>query len=176
MESTLLHDFMDLMVENFNKTKHAVNPRKGYTENNSPTFKSTGNPCLDFFFHVVPESLTKLLELAWKHNDLTSLKLVCHLRGVRGTGKSDKEGFYTAALWLHKHHPKTLACNVKWIEEFGYFKDLPELLYRLLEGSDVREFRKEEFLKKKKPRALKRGVRRGRGNTDRLQSEAKKKV
>ncbi|GFQ03055.1 uncharacterized protein l728 [Phtheirospermum japonicum] len=87
----------------------------GFTENCSPTFLSSGNPCLDFFFHVVPdtppETLTQRLELAWKHDPLKTLKLLCNLRGVRGTGKSDKEGGYTAALWLHKNHPKTLACN-----------------------------------------------------------------
>ncbi|KAH0738954.1 hypothetical protein KY290_037659 [Solanum tuberosum] len=30
-----------------------------------------------------------------------------------------KEGFYTCALWLHFHHPKTLACNLKPILDFG---------------------------------------------------------
>ncbi|PIA58377.1 LOW QUALITY PROTEIN: hypothetical protein AQUCO_00500356v1 [Aquilegia coerulea] len=110
-----------------NKGKLHVKPPTGLTENKSATFLSTGNPCLDFFFHVVPntpsQALTERLELAWKHDDLMALKLICHLRGVRGTGKSDKEGFYTAASWLHKYHPKTLACNMKWNADFGYFKD-----------------------------------------------------
>ncbi|KAL8172273.1 hypothetical protein V2J09_024077 [Rumex salicifolius] len=118
----------------------------GYTENHSATFLSTGNACLDFFFHVVPntpaETLTSRLQKAWSHHSLTTLKLICNLRGVRGTGKSDKEGFYTAALWLHKHHPKTLATNVSSMAEFGYFKDFPEILYRLLEGADVRQIAK----------------------------------
>ncbi|KAI3958654.1 hypothetical protein MKW98_030319 [Papaver atlanticum] len=113
---------------------------KGYTENGSSTFNSSGNPLLDFFFHVVPntpaESVTERLELAWNYNPLKALKLICNLRGIRGTGKSDREGFYAAALWLHKHHPKTLACNLKAIAAFGYFKDLPEILYRLFEGID----------------------------------------
>ncbi|OMO77287.1 hypothetical protein COLO4_25234 [Corchorus olitorius] len=43
-------------------------------------FLSSGNPCLDLFFHVVPdtppESLTQRLQLAWDHNPLTTLKLV----------------------------------------------------------------------------------------------------
>ncbi|KAG5588152.1 hypothetical protein H5410_048586 [Solanum commersonii] len=92
-----------------------VLPLRGLTENNSATFISSGNPCLDFFFHVVPDTppddLIGRLELAWAHNPLTALKLICNLRGVRGTGKSDKEGFYAAAFWLHYTHPKTLACN-----------------------------------------------------------------
>lgn len=43
-----------------------------------------------------------------------------------------------ASFWLHKNHPKTLASNVGVFARFGYFKDLLEILYRLLEGSDVR--------------------------------------
>jgi len=114
----------------------------GRTENFSPTFLSTGNPCLDFFFQVVPDTpseyLIQQLPLAWAHDALTTLKLICNLRGVRGTGKSDKKGFYTSALWLHKTHPKTLALNVKALADFGYLKDLPEILFRLLEGPKVR--------------------------------------
>ncbi|PON91821.1 hypothetical protein TorRG33x02_124190 [Trema orientale] len=142
--------FMDLMVANFHKTNlHYPRPPMGFTENRSPTFLSTGNPCLDFFFQVVPDtppqSLIERLRLAWSHNPLTTLKLVCNLRGVRGTGKSDREGFYTAALWLHKNHPKTLASNVGSIAGFGYFKDLLEILYRLLEGPDVRRIQNEKW-------------------------------
>ncbi|XP_059317566.1 uncharacterized protein LOC132068104 [Lycium ferocissimum] len=127
--------------------------RMGLTENGSATFLSTGNPCLDFFFHIVPDTpdqdLVKRLELSWKNDALTTLKLICNLRGVRGTGKSEKEGFYTSSLWLHYYHPKTLACNVKAIADFGYFKDVLEILYRLVEGPDVRKNEKEEWTEKK---------------------------
>ncbi|CAA3021155.1 Hypothetical predicted protein [Olea europaea subsp. europaea] len=127
-------------------------PIMGLTENNSATFISSGNPCLDFFFHVVPDTsptdLIGRLELAWAHNSLTALKLICNLRGVRGTGKSDKEGFYTAALWLHNYHPKTLAGNVKVFADFGYFKDLLEILYRILEGPLIRKIEKKEGRRK----------------------------
>ncbi|GLT71024.1 hypothetical protein SLA2020_430690 [Shorea laevis] len=71
-------------------------PPMGLTENLSPTFLSTGNPCLDFFFQVVPDTpseyLIERLQLAWAHDALTTLKLICNLRGVRGTGKSNKKG------------------------------------------------------------------------------------
>ena len=141
--------FMDLMINNTVTFK----PQMGYTENYSPTFLTSGNPCLDFFFHVVPDtpsvSLTQRHQLAWAHNPLTTLKLICNRRGVRGTGKTDKEGFYTAAFWLHKHHPKTLACNIGSLADFGYIKDLPEILYRLLEGSDVRKNQKAEWKQRK---------------------------
>ncbi|XP_071692469.1 uncharacterized protein [Rutidosis leptorrhynchoides] len=123
----------------------------GYTENMSPTYLSTGNPCVDFFFHVVPDSptqtITRHLAESWEHDSLKTLKLICNLRGVRGTGKSDKEGYYTSALWLHKNHPKTLACNLASLAEFGYFKDFPEILYRLLKGPDVRQKEKEDHEK-----------------------------
>ncbi|XAR64342.1 hypothetical protein NMG60_11024646 [Bertholletia excelsa] len=141
------------MVTNFKSTLVPPPQLIGFTENGSLTFLSSGNPCLDFFFHVVPDTpasvLTERLELAWDHNPLTALKLVCNLRGVRGTGKSDKEGFYSAALWLHNRHPKTLAGNVGALAEFGYFRDLPEILYRLLNGPDVRRIAEQERASRK---------------------------
>lgn len=132
-----------------NNTTTIPRPLMGLTENNSPTFLTSGNPCLDFFFHVVPDTppkyLNQQLPLAWSNDALTTLKLICNLRGVRGTGKCDKEGFYTAALWLFNHHPKTLAYNVASVAAFGYFKDLPEILYRLLEGQDIRKTQKRNW-------------------------------
>ncbi|WJX62796.1 hypothetical protein P8452_47754 [Trifolium repens] len=151
--ATTNNTFLDQMMANFNTLSTTRYPPMGLTENMSPTFLSTGNPCLDFFFHVVPdtpsETLLERLQLAWSQNPLTTLKLVCNLRGVRGTGKSDREGFYAAALWFHQHHPKTLASNVPYLADFGYFKDLPEILYRLLEGSSVRKTQKQEWNQRK---------------------------
>lgn len=129
-------------------------PPMGLTENGSATFLTSSNPCLDMIFHVVPDSpasyLNKQLPLAWAHDSLTTLKLICNLRGVRGAGKSDKESFYTAAFWLHKNHPKTLACNLASFAEFGYFKDMREILYRLLEGQDVRKNQKDQWSMRKR--------------------------
>ncbi|KAJ0038858.1 hypothetical protein Pint_23794 [Pistacia integerrima] len=145
--------FIDLLVADFNKMTVAATAPMGFTENASPTFLSSGNPCLDFFFHVVPNTpphvLTHRLSSSWAHDPLTTLKLICNLRGVRGTGKSDNEGFYAAALWLHSLHPKTLACNVASFADFGYFKDLPEIIYRLIEGLDVRKIQKAEWMQRK---------------------------
>ncbi|CAN6200933.1 unnamed protein product [Urochloa humidicola] len=111
-------------------------PAKRLTENASPTFASSGDPCLDFFFHVVPgtpaERVTSLLAAAWAAEPLTALRLACNLLGVRGTGKSDREGFYAAALWMHECHPATLALNAPSIVEFGYLKVLPEILHRIV--------------------------------------------
>nr|XP_043608308.1 uncharacterized protein LOC122580100 [Erigeron canadensis] len=141
------------MVSSFNSTsiQNPPPPMMGYTENMSPTYLTTANPCLDFFFHVVPDS-SQRLKRSWDHDPLKTLKLICNLRGVRGTGKSDKEGYYTSALWLHKNHPQTLACNVASLAKFGYFKDLPEILFRLLEGLDVREKESKEHKRKTEAR------------------------
>ncbi|KAI3862970.1 hypothetical protein MKX03_005353, partial [Papaver bracteatum] len=84
------------------------------------------------------------LELAWDYDPLKALKLICNLRGVRGTGKADKQGFYASALWLYKHHPKTLEANIKSFAEFGYFKDLPEILHRLTEQGQEEESKEKE--------------------------------
>ncbi|CAA0843056.1 Uncharacterised conserved protein UCP015417-vWA [Striga hermonthica] len=145
--------YLDVLVANLKSAP------MGLTENLSPTFLSTGNPCLDFFFHVVPdtspETLTERLKLAWEQDPLKALKLVCNLRGVRGTGKSDREGGYTAMLWLHKNHPKTLARNIDSLASFGYFKDLLEILFRILEGPDARKQAKEAYEQWKQRKQMK---------------------
>ncbi|KAL5827198.1 hypothetical protein ACOSQ3_019031 [Xanthoceras sorbifolium] len=176
--------FMSAMLSNFNTTRLSPTPPMTFTENGSRTFLSSGNPCLDFFFHVVPKTpapgLKERLYSAWAHDQLTTLKLICNLRGVRGTGKSDKEGFYTAALWLHENHPNTLACNVASFAGFGYIKDLPELLYRILEGPEVRKNQKAEWMRRKKSGGrkkkghVKRGVFCGKCRRQRRNSANKK--
>lgn len=124
-----------------------------FTENNSATYITSQNPCLDFFFHVVPdtpsEDLFSRLQSSWNHDPLLTLKLICNLRAVRGTGKSDKQSFYTAAIWLHNHHPKTLSLNIPVLVEFGYFKDLLEILYQIIKGSEVRKVAKQDWIAKK---------------------------
>uniref|UniRef100_A0A7C9DN94 Uncharacterized protein n=1 Tax=Opuntia streptacantha TaxID=393608 RepID=A0A7C9DN94_OPUST len=138
-----------------------ANPPLGFTENNSLTYLATGDPCLDLFFHLVPDTpadeATQMLQKAWDHNPLSTLKLIFNLRGIRGTGKSDKERFFTCALWLHDHHPNTLTLNLEHVPHFGCFKDLVEILFRLLEGPNVRDERKSEWLMRKMGKRRQRG-------------------
>ncbi|TKW22296.1 hypothetical protein SEVIR_4G220000v4 [Setaria viridis] len=155
------HPFLDLLDAGFNDDAPdaAKAPRKAFTENGSATYAGSGNPCLDLFFQVVPGTpayrVRDLVAAAWARDPLTALKLVANLRGVRGTGKSDRDGFYAAALWVHERHPRTLACNVPALAEFGYLKDFPELLYRLLHGADVRAVAKARADAEKGRRAVK---------------------
>ncbi|KAE9595675.1 hypothetical protein Lal_00030744 [Lupinus albus] len=147
--------FIDNIISKFNDLTPSSppTPSKDNTSFESPTFLSSGSPCLDFFFQVVPSTpkylIDEKLKLSWDHNPLTTLKLICHLRGIRGTGKADRERFYIAALWLHGLHPKTLACNIPSIAQFGCLKDFPEILYRILESYEVREVQKNEWEMKK---------------------------
>ena len=110
-------------------------------------YTSSGDPCVDFFFQVVPGAtaaadVASLLRVAWGNDARTALRLVCHLRGIRGLGKSDREGFYAAALWMHANHPLTLAGNLAGFARFGCFKDLLEIVYRVLHGP--RDERKDD--------------------------------
>ncbi|KAL6839167.1 hypothetical protein ACP4OV_031058 [Aristida adscensionis] len=161
-EAPASHPFLDLIDAYFNDDGAAAaaaakaEPRLARTENCSATYANSGNPCVDLFFQVVPDTppqrVRELVAAAWASDPLTALKLVCNLRGVRGTGKSDREGFYAAALWMHERHPRTLACNLPALAEFGYLKDFPELLYRLIHGADVRKLAKEKAATEKATR------------------------
>ncbi|XP_034214732.1 uncharacterized protein LOC117626982 isoform X1 [Prunus dulcis] len=71
-------------------------------------YRSFGNPCRAIYFNYkTHRHLKQLLPLAWSHNPLTTLKLICSLLRFK-----ERELFYTAASWLFQNHPKTLACNV----------------------------------------------------------------
>ncbi|BFG32391.1 hypothetical protein CerSpe_186650 [Prunus speciosa] len=91
---------------------------------------SSGNPCLDLFLHFRDAEeagrnrMEELLSLAWYHNPLTTLKLICQIL----LNCSDKS-FPTTTFWLHQNHPKTLTCNIAPIA--GLFLDFIEFCYIL---------------------------------------------
>ena len=99
-----------------------------------PQEVSSGEPCVDIFFQIVPGAtlatdIAELLDVAWSRNARTALRLVCHLRGVRGLGKANRDGFYATAVWMHARHPRTLSGNLATFARFGYLKDLPKIVY-----------------------------------------------
>ena len=61
-------EFLDVMDTSFNKPA-VWSEGKALIENLTSTFVSSGDPCLDFFFHVVPNtpvsSMASLLAGAW---------------------------------------------------------------------------------------------------------------
>ncbi|EFJ18310.1 hypothetical protein SELMODRAFT_420109 [Selaginella moellendorffii] len=157
-------------------------PLKGLTENLADTYLASGSACLDFFFHIVPDTtdssrVKELATMAWKEDPLTTLKLIFQLRGIRGSGKSDKLHFYDAACWLYDHHPRTLAANIAKVAPVGYFKDLLELVQRILEGEVVTAQRmreKEEWKNKRRDRRWRSRIRRsGRDRCARITDRAR---
>ncbi|KAL6178424.1 hypothetical protein ACLB2K_049942 [Fragaria x ananassa] len=57
-------------------TNTATKPPMGRTENSSAAYLSSGNPCLDLFFHIVPDTpssyINEQLPKSWAHNALIS--------------------------------------------------------------------------------------------------------
>ncbi|XP_020420377.1 uncharacterized protein LOC18775780 [Prunus persica] len=84
--------------------------------------------------HYSLNLLPQLLEVAWSHDPLTTLKLIFNLNSCHfHTGKWYTDAFYTAAFWLHKNHPKTLVCNIdSFSTPLGNLWELIDILYRLL--------------------------------------------
>ena len=60
---------------------------------------NNSNPSLEFFFGSY--SNDSFFEKAWKHDPLTTLKLIYYQRIL---SESDKETFYYGAHWLHMNH------------------------------------------------------------------------
>jgi hypothetical protein len=109
----------------------------------SPLPKSSGNPCLDLFLFVGPDSscltLHALLDLAWNHNPVTTLKLILNM------SKLLRERSYFPLLWLYHYHPGTLAFNVRSFADCGYLKDFPPLLFKLLQCKHYNYYRVSEY-------------------------------
>ncbi|KAK9941932.1 hypothetical protein M0R45_007623 [Rubus argutus] len=97
-------------------------------------------PCLVFFFQAItypdslrrPKDLAYSAERAWQIAPFDTLHLIFCLRMMR---KPNIEGFYKSLLWVHKNHPSTLALNLMIFGGFGWFKELLEILNRVLEDS-----------------------------------------
>ncbi|MBA0600035.1 hypothetical protein Gorai_006234, partial [Gossypium raimondii] len=128
--STVVIDVESLAIQ-VADCKPTGEPPRGRTKNNSATFLSIGNPCLDFFFHVVPDT---------------------------------------------PKHPKTLAFNIKAIAEFGYFKDFPEILYRILEGPESRKIQRMEWTEREEEKGPQRKSRIGENSSKKSFEEREEKA
>ncbi|PRQ22787.1 hypothetical protein RchiOBHm_Chr6g0254071 [Rosa chinensis] len=94
--------------------------------------KSRSDYNYDYDYDEQPKDLAHYQGEAWKHDPLTTLKLICSLRM---TGKLNEDRFYKVMLWVHNNHPLTMSLNVVAFGGLGMFKDLLGLLYRVLEDS-----------------------------------------
>ena len=115
---------------------------KRTTENNSPTYDSSGNPLLDFFFEALPTiskaELFTLFNHAWLQDNSKATKLLFHLRDVR-VGKGEQKLFYELIVWLRHYHPNTLHANLRLFPRFGYYKDLLYFIARDCEGEMIHQ-------------------------------------
>ncbi|XP_048438734.1 uncharacterized protein LOC108866025 isoform X2 [Pyrus x bretschneideri] len=110
-------------------------------------FHNINNPYVDMYFHCTKDAMSivefhktlmnQVLPLAWSHNPLTTHKLICNFIDRRGDGekRNQDEAFFTAAVWLHQNHSKTLAYNLVPISgSFGHILHLPYILLQVLRG------------------------------------------
>lgn len=133
--------FIDMLL---NTTQPQPDPNMTTTQNDAPTFVSTENACLDFFFEVLKgtdaETVTRLARAAWAQSPLDTLRLIFQLRSIIH-GKGDRKEFYYCMDFLRQEHPRTLLFNLRYIPDHGYWKDLLNWLV-----FEVRQDRKDFVL------------------------------
>jgi hypothetical protein len=133
--------FVDMLL---NTTQPQSDPNMTTTQNGAPTFASTENACLDFFFEVLKgtdaETVTRLARAAWAQSPLDTLRLIFQLRSIIH-GKGDRKEFYYCMDFLRQEHPRTLLFNLRYIPDHGYWKDLLNWLV-----FEVRQDRKDFVL------------------------------
>ncbi|KAG0046211.1 hypothetical protein BGZ89_005373 [Linnemannia elongata] len=116
--------FVDML---FSTTQPQPDPNMTTTQNGAPTFASTENACLDFFFEVLKgtdaNTVTRLARAAWAQSPLDTLRLIFQLRSIIH-GKGDRKEFYYCMDFLRQEHPRTLLFNLRYIPDHGYWKDL----------------------------------------------------
>jgi hypothetical protein len=92
---------------------------KMLTENADVAYRSTTNPLVDLFSEleevVSGPRLLELLNAAWVHDPLATLKIIFNARSIH-LGKSSRTVFYKCAGWLAQYHPLTLILNLQWLE------------------------------------------------------------
>lgn len=109
------------------------------TENGAITYKSTLNPCLDYFGMAgsfrTRDYIDKMLIFgkAFEHEPLTALKLLFYMRDIRG-GQGERELFRDTIAFLSTHYPQTVAKNIHLIPEYGRWDDLYALVGTPVEG------------------------------------------
>lgn len=83
------------------------------------------------FFRTVrdtsEEELNRFILSSWDESPEDTLKLIFHLRNCRG-GKGEKKQGINAVKWLQRHAPHTFSDNIKYLPEYGYYKDLLSFL------------------------------------------------
>ncbi|KAL6862609.1 hypothetical protein ACO1O0_002845 [Amphichorda felina] len=112
------HPFMEGLIS-YNDPESTPNLENNMlTENGDISHQSTTNPLVDLFSEledvVTTPRLRDMLEVAWKHDPLSTLKIIFNARSIH-LGKSSRLIFYHCAGWLAQNHPLTLVANLQWL-------------------------------------------------------------
>eukprot|EP00803_Ostreobium_quekettii_P001255 evm.model.scf_269EXC.8 EVM.evm.TU.scf_269EXC.8 scf_269EXC:104886-107240(+) len=104
---------------------------------NHLTDSASLSACMEFYYKITDEAQTedmfRCCKHAWRESDLMTMKLIFHLRDIR-RGKGAKLPFLDCLVWLVKHHHRTLVANLRHVATVGCWKDLLDLVVRLLVG------------------------------------------
>ncbi|XP_021953870.1 uncharacterized protein LOC110850677 [Folsomia candida] len=105
--------------------------QRSVTENNAPTFSTSDDHRLDFYFGVMDQTskdtTLSLLKKAWAQDPTDTLKLLANVRDIR-KGKGMRPQYQQCLYWIYVNHPKTLYNNLETLLTFGYWKDVLHLL------------------------------------------------
>jgi len=111
-----LHSYGEEEVE---RETSSTLENKMLTENAAIAYRSTTNPLVDLFTELEDvlsgPRLLELLNAAWAHDSLATLKIIFNARSIH-LGKSSRTVFYKCAGWLAQYHPLTLILNLQWLE------------------------------------------------------------
>lgn len=132
------------------------------TFNGAVTYNSSADACLDLFAvggamrYRAPSELLSLFDRAFIENPLLAMKLLFHIRDVRG-GMGERESFrkmlrHAAFLW-----PESVKLNVAFIPEFGRYDDLICLLGTPVEAEVIRVIRDQLNMDLKAVRRIEAG-------------------
>ena len=99
------------------------------TANGAPTNPTSMDACVDLFFLAGASRAMKEREIisifskAYGEDPLTAMKILFWARDVRG-GAGERHIFQVVTKWLEANHSDVLYKNVKYIPEFGRWKDI----------------------------------------------------
>lgn len=117
------HPFMDALHSQQQKIDTDSVPsrdmeNKMLTENADLAHRSTNDTLVDLFTEledvVSGPRLLELLNLAWRDDPASTLKIIFNARSIH-LGKASRQTFYRCAGWLAKYHPLTLIANLPWL-------------------------------------------------------------
>jgi len=106
-----------------------------FTENGAIAHGGTGNLCLNFFTRVMAhdkatamtdENIVKHIKSSWRESPSTTLRLLAHLRDVRG-GKGERHAATVCWKWLVQNHPVQARANMQHVSFFGRWKDMLDI-------------------------------------------------